>query len=880
MSIRQDSRQKGLSFFMLTALFTILAVGSSARAEVSKDGDLNFTSVVDMVFTPFELNQVKLLDGRVKDEMEINRKYLHEGAPKELGDIQFDSETVLYLFRYVAGLPSPGHAMGHTDQPNSGRAQGQYSGHVLSGLAMMYASTGDQELKRRSEEILAGLAEVQESYGDGYLSAWPKSEWDKLEDMNNYCYDVPYYCQHKLMAGLWDQWRVAGNKQALEILKKSADWFTARYKKQSPELIHYVQHDFENGGMIEMYLNLYGYTGNKDYLTAALAMQKPDWFDQLAKKDDGAIRVHGNVHTPLIVGMARHYELTGNQRSRDIAEFFWHQVVNTRSFATGGSTVYEGFGLPNDLSKALCEHTVETCVVYNMLKLTRHLYAWTGDPKFGDFYERAYFNHIIGSIGSHGGIKTYSQALGHGSRKINHGPTSCCYGTGMESFSKLGDSIYFRNDNNLYVNLYIASVLNWSDKGIKVTQNTVFPESDTMKFEIEAAKPTQFAMNFRVPYWATKGVKVKVNGRVVKTDEVKPTSWFVIDRKWKSGDTVELCIPMSLHYQPMPDDKNLVAIMYGPLVLAGELDGIDFKESTLGGTGAFVLKDRLMDELVPAKYYFTGSLSKLEKWIKPVKGDPLKFKTVGQPNNVILRPYNVFRPHERSSYINLIGAQGLDLSFKADKKSDSDSGTRELPEKYDSMKHFEVYWVMAEDSNSPKIKSIRDEQAKFLANKARMIDVVMPRHSTENVAYRNSQVGEGVWYGWNLIHASDKAWFSWDLKVVPDKPVNLLVQYTSRLFRPAATLMSGNDYWNSSFDILVEGRIIATKKPHNENGPWISYVEYELPQELTKGKEKVTVKFRPQPKKPVCVWSCATVYGGRTGKSTNEKNLILSKNGG
>ncbi|MBC8481663.1 MAG: glycoside hydrolase family 127 protein, partial [Planctomycetes bacterium] len=814
-----QSKQKRFQFypfFMLAILFAIIAIGSSARAEVSKDGDLNFTSAVDMVFKPFELNQVQLLDGRIKEEMEINRKYLHEGAPKELGDIQFDSETVLYLFRNVAGLPSPGHAMGHTDQPNSGRAQGQYSGHVLSGLAMMYASSGDQELRQRSEEILAGLAEVQESYGDGYLSAWPKSEWDKLEDMDNYCYDVPYYCQHKLMAGLWDQYRVAGSKQALEMLKKSADWFALRYKKQSPELIDYVQHKFENGGMIEMYLNLYGYTGNKDYLTAALAMQKPDWFDQLAKKDDGAIRIHGNVHTPLIVGLARHYELTGDQRSRDIAEFFWNQVVNTRSFATGGSTVYEGFGLANDLSKALCENTVESCVVYNMLKLTRHLYAWTGDPKFGDFYERAYFNHIIGSIGSHGGIKTYSQALGHGSRKKDHGATSCCYGTAMESFSKLGDSIYFRSDNNLYVNLYIASVLNWNGKGIKVTQNTVFPESDTMKFEIEAAKPTEFAMNFRVPYWATNGIKAKVNGKAVKTNNVKPTSWFVIDRKWKSGDTVELVIPMSLHYQAMADDPGMVAIMYGPLVLAGELDGVDFFKPELGGTGAFVLKDRLMDELVPAKYYFTGLLSKLDKWIKPLKGDPLKFKTVGQSNNVVLRPYNEFRPHARSSYIDLIDAQGLDLSYKADKKSGSDSVIKELPEKYNSMKHFEVYWVMAKDGDEPNIKRIRDEQAKLLANKARMIDIVMPRHSTESVAYRNRQASEGIRYGWNLIHASDKVWFSWDLKITSDKPVNLLVQYTSRLFRPASTLMSGNDFWNSSFDILVDGKVIATKKPYKE----------------------------------------------------------------
>ena len=274
------------------------ALGGYAAAEETfdavRDMDPNFISKVEMKLLPFKLQQVKLLDGRIKDELEINRAYLHDGAPPELGDIRFDPETVLYLFREVAGLPSPGHAMGHTEQPNSGRAQGQFSGHVLSGLAMMHASTGDPQLKQRSDTIIAGLAEVQASCGDGYLSAWPKSEWDKLEDRNNYCYDVPYYCQHKLMAGLWDQYRLAGSTQALDILTRCADWFVARYKKQSPDLIHYVQHQFENGGMSEVYLNLYGHTGNKDYLMAALAMEKPDWFEQLAKQDEGAIRVHGN----------------------------------------------------------------------------------------------------------------------------------------------------------------------------------------------------------------------------------------------------------------------------------------------------------------------------------------------------------------------------------------------------------------------------------------------------------------------------------------------------------------------------------------------------------------------------------------------------------
>ena len=471
-----------------------------------------------------------------------------------------------------------------------------------------------------------------------------------------------------------------------------------------------------------------------------------------------------------------------------------------------------------------------------MLKLTMHLYAWTGHPRYGDFYERAYYNHIIGSIGEHGGIKTYAQALGHGSRKKNQGPTSCCYGTGMESFSKLADSIYYFKEDSLFVNLYIASVLEWKDKGVKVTQETIFPESDGMIFTVETKDVKQFALNLRVPFWATKGMAVTVNGKKVDTASAKPTSWFTLNRRWNNGDKVEVCIPMSLHYQPMPDDPDLVAIMCGPLVLAGELDERDFADKANGGTGAFVLKGTLMDELVPAKYYFTGDRAKLEQWIKPVPGKALTFKTVGQPHDVVLRPYNVFRPHARTDYGDLVDAQGLDLTFKVDGKAKGGVNASKLPDKYNSNARFEVYWVLAKDGNSAKIRNIRDEQAKFLENKERMIDVVMPKDPTENVAYRNRQ-SEGCSFGDHMAFAEKEgARFSWDMKVTPDKPTSVLVYFTSRLFHPSESLMRGNDFWNSSCDILVNDRAIGMVKPQSKDVPWINRVEYIIPEELTKDR--------------------------------------------
>lgn len=849
-----------LAFFAATALYAAINGGPAEHENPS------WITTINMTFRPFRLDQVRLLDGRAKSELEINRKYLHEGAPDNLGNLKFDTTTFLHLFRKIAGLPAPGEEMGHTEAAREPRARGQFSGHLLSAYAMTYAATGDPELKKKSDEIIAGLAEVQDSYGDGYLSVWEKGSWDVYENMEKYSPSVPYYCQHKLMAGLWDQYAIAGNKQALEVLKKSAQWFADRYKKQSPELRHYVQHRFENGGMCEMFFNLYGRTGNKDFLMAGEALGKPDWFGKLANKDDNALIVHGNIHIPLVIGLARHHELTGDAKGREVCEFFWDRIANTRSYATGGSTVNEGWGKANDLAGTLCGYTVESCTVYNMLKLTRHLYCWTGGPQYGDYYERNYYNHILGSIGTNGAIKTYNQNLGSGLQKLDHGPTSCCYGTGMESFAKLADSIYFHNNDALFVNLFAPSVLDWRAKGIKVTQNTTFPENERMNFRIEAKKTESFAMNFRVPYWATKGIQVKVNGKAVDTAKVQPVSWFQIEREWKNGDTVELTIPMSLHTQPMPDDKNLLAIMYGPLVLAGGLIEADFVEADKipGASGEFALKGRVMDELVPAKYHFTGDPAKLDEWIKPVEGKPLTFRTVDQPQDVTLVPYNAYIPKHRGHAENLIDGLGYDWNRNGAAGSNkAAAATGGVPGR------FAVYWRMVRDTNDPKLQELKNAQAVLADTKARLVDLVYPRDASEKVANRRPD-GKGIDYGsycgWVYALAKDDNWFSWDMKVLPDAPNSVGIFNTCRIFRPASALIPVNAYWNADFEILVDGKLIASGKPGVEE-KWIHYVEFPIPLELTKGKEKVTVKFQPKGN------AFARVYGITTSRTKELTNL-------
>ncbi len=273
-----------------------------------------------------------------------------------------------------------------------------------------------------------------------------------------------------------------------------------------------------------------------------------------------------------------------------------------------------------------------------------------------------------------------------------------------------------------------------------------------------------------------------------------------------------------------------------------------------GGKGTFILKGRLMDELVPAEYYFTGDLSRLNAWIKPVKGEVLAFRTIGQPRDVALRPYNVLRPRTRGNYEDLIDTFGQ-LWWQP--KAGSATPQKRTPTTDAGGKRFAVYRVMARDGSDPRLKRIREEHARFLNRKARLVDLVYPRDESERVAYRNRRE-KGAKYGWGMIHAFNDAWFSWDMKVLPDEPMNLLVFYTFRVFRPASALLGPNRHCDASFDILVDEKVIATKRPYDLSARWEHCVEYGIPPGLTKGKDTVTVKFRPHRNRRVRVWGCAT----------------------
>ena len=353
--------------------------------------------------------------------------------------------------------------------------------------------------------------------------------------------------------------------------------------------------------------------------------------------------MHGNTTIPKIIGAARRHELTGEARSRDIARFFWTDVANQRCYATGGTTNDESWSTePGQLAKELGKYTQESCVSYNMLKLTRQLFTWNPDPAYADYYERTYFNGILPTQHPSDGEKAYYTPLESGYWKLFGAPLEafwCCHGSGVESFSKLGDSIYFHDDAGVYVNLFVPSEVDWREKGVRIVQETSFPASDTLALSVQCDKPTRMALRVRVPYWATRGGKATLNGRPA-APLTAPSSWYVVDRMWRNGDSLVLTMPMSLHVDAMPDDRTVQAIMYGPLVLAGKLGTEGITPGTLraGPTAPRTVPEYAKTVAPITVPTFVTHSDDPSTWIKPVAGKPLEFRTVGQATDVTLVP--------------------------------------------------------------------------------------------------------------------------------------------------------------------------------------------------------------------------------------------------
>jgi hypothetical protein len=626
-----------LSSIKICAAFAgLLACGLAASADPTP-------MKIARTAEPFALADVRLLDGPFRDAMLRDQQYL----------LNLDPDRLLRNFRVNVGLPTTAKPYGGWEAPDC-ELRGHSLGHYLSALSLMFASTGDTQFKQRVDYIVGELAKCQSNspaagFHEGYLSAFPESFIDRVENRKPVW--APWYTLHKIMAGLLDANQLCGNAQALEVLTNMADWVKFRVNRLTPEQMQ-KSLETEQGGMTEVLANLYGVTGNTNYLQLAQAFNHQKVLGPLEHGEDRLTGLHANTQIPKIIGVAREYEFTDDTRFLTAAETFWNVVALRRSYVIGGDSDHEHFFPTNDFAKHLSPETCETCNTYNVLKLTRELFALEPDAAKMDFYERALYNDILGSQDPDTDMFTYFMSLKPGHFKVYSTPENsfwCCVGTGMENHAKYGDTIYFHGPDSLYVNLFIASELTWPEKGIAVRQETIFPEGDTTVLKIKAGEPVKLALKIRHPAWAVDEVKVSVNGKKQKIESA-PGSYFTLEREWRDGDTVKIQLPMRLRAEILPGVSNIVAVFYGPVVLAGELGTNGLPNLLARNQGDY---NNVPNPTVPVFVCDTG---KLLKHIKPLAGRPLAFRThgIGRPQDVTLIPFYQLHHQRYSVYWKLL----------------------------------------------------------------------------------------------------------------------------------------------------------------------------------------------------------------------------------
>jgi len=543
------------------------------------------------------------------------------------------------------------------------RCHGHTLGHYLTACAMMYASTGTEEFKKRCDYIVGELKACQEAEKTGLICAFPdgKAPFDAIAGGRNFP-GVIWYTMHKIFAGLRDAHLFAGSADALAIAAKLADFCIATTENLTDAQFQRML-GVEHGGMNEVLGDVHVLTGEAKYLTLAERFCHHQVMDPAAAGRDALGTLHSNTQIPKFIGFKRLHELTGKPEYLAAAKFFWETVTGTRSFATGGNGDNEHFFPINEFARHLTSaKTMETCCSHNMLRLTRALFTLQPSAALGDYYERTLYNTILASQDPDSGMFTYFQPLRPGYVKIFCTPTDsfwCCTGTGMENHAKYGDSIYFhgtgvRGEPSLYVNLFVASKLTWKEKGVTVTQTTKFPETARTVLTITADAPVDMTLQIRQPYWC-KEATVTVNrdparANVFGTQTVSkaPGVYVAINRTWKTGDTVEIDLPMALHGELLPGTADTVAVMFGPLVLAGRLG----KEGITPGSDIIVNERTIGTPLnlrmdVPT---LVGEGVKVVENIKPVEGKALTFKASSKerPDGVELVPYHGLT-HERYS---------------------------------------------------------------------------------------------------------------------------------------------------------------------------------------------------------------------------------------
>lgn len=664
---------------------------------------------------------------------------------------------------------------------------GHTLGHYLSAISLMYATTGKTVFKDRATYIVGELARCQAARQTGYVGAIPNEDsiFGRVAngDIESGGFDLnggwsPWYTVHKVMAGLVDAYLYTGNKQALEVVVKMADWADKLLANLNEEQMQKML-VCEYGAMNDVLVTIYAITGNKKYLNLA-----DRFFDNfvmlpLSERKDALENKHANTNIPKAVGSASEYLWVAGARDSTIAQYAWRTIIGHHTYANGGNGSYEYFGQEDHLSDRLSDDNTETCASYNMLKLTRKLFSLHPSATLGDYYERTLTDHILASQQPQTGMFTYFVPLRMGGSKSfsdEFNTFTCCVGTGMENHAKYGESIFFESPDSktLYVNLFIPATLNWQEQNTKIQLASSILTTDTITINIQNRTAKTFAVKLRKPAWSAN-YSVFVNGKKA-TGKQDANGFVTVEKSWENGDKIQYILNREIHAEPMIDNKNRVAIFYGPVLLAG------------------LLGDSMPDPVMGIPVLLTADHN-ASHWIKPLDKKNMLFKTVavGKPFDVTLKPfYAVYQ------------------------------------------QHYMVYWdLFTKDDWKQRETSYKAELERQKQIEARTVDQfrigeMQPERDHELKASKNSYVSEA--FGKHGREARGGGFFEFNMKVDPNATDSLLVTYI------------GADK-NRKFDIVVEGKVIATE--HLTGGQADKFYDktYAIPGDLIKGKNKIRVRF-------------------------------------
>ena len=593
----------------------------------------------------FPVSDVRLTSGMFKHAEDLDICYL----------MGLNPDRLLAPYMKEAGLKPK--AENYPNWENTG-LDGHIGGHYLSALSYMYTSTGNEELGKRLDYFLSELKRCQDASGNGYLCGVPdgKTIWNEIKEgkinANPFGLNdrwVPLYNIHKTYAGLRDAYLVAGKEEAKGMLVALTDWMMNIVSGLTDEQIQDMLRS-EHGGLNEVFADVYAITGDEKYLELAKRFSHRFILDPLVEKKDMLTGNHANTQIPKVIGFKRIADLDGNQEWSSASEFFWNTVVENRSVSIGGNSVREHFHKSDDFSSMMTsEQGPETCNTYNMLRLTKLLYGTSGEVNYMDYYERALYNHILSSQNPVQGGFVYFTPMRSWHYRVYSQPQNCfwcCVGSGMENHARYGEMIYASRDNELIVNLFISSVLNWEETGMSFIQETSFPEKEQTRVIVKSEKPRKMKISFRCPEWLDKEkAEFKVNGEKVET--VFDYGYYTINRKWKDGDAVEMSLPMTLRAVQLPDKSPYYSFMYGPVVLAADLgkerlDG-QFADDSRGGHVASGPQLPLQNMPV-----IVGEEKDLLANLKRVSPDKLEFRLSGvypsRYDGMILKPF--YKTHE------------------------------------------------------------------------------------------------------------------------------------------------------------------------------------------------------------------------------------------